>query len=214
MQAFDLLQATDKKEIRPAIGEFSRALPVCIRPVNEVRQVMHRLREAKFVLAETLTVEVEEALTAYPRLVVLGDPGSGKTTLLRYLALIFARDLAEGGELMREKLGLGESGWLPVLLPLRQIGTFLRDRPDDGINGHALLLAFLRQALANERIALPDDFFDSWLTEGRTVLLLDGLDEVADVDLRRRVARLVESLTQAYPQGFSQSILPGLLGRV
>ncbi len=148
---------------------------------------------------ETVTVEVNEALAQHARLVVLGDPGSGKTTLLRYLALIYARDLAEGGGLVREKLGLDEGGWLPILLPLRQIGAFLRTRPDDGTEGHALLLAFLRQALANERIALPDDFFDRWLAEGRAAILLDGLDEVADPDLRRRVARLVESFTQAYP---------------
>ena len=54
-----------------------------------------------------MTVEVEEALAEHPRLVVLGDPGSGKTTLLRYLALLYARDLAEGSALVSEKLGAG-----------------------------------------------------------------------------------------------------------
>jgi formylglycine-generating enzyme required for sulfatase activity len=147
---------------------------------------------------ETVTVSVNEALAASRRLAVLGDPGSGKTTLLRYLALLYARDLAEHGTLVPDKLGLAESGWLPILLPLRQIGTFLRTRPDDGTEGHALLLEFLLQSLKNERIQLPDDFFDEWLTQGRAAILLDGLDEVADPDLRRRVSRLVEAFTQAY----------------
>ena len=31
------------------------------------------------------------------------------------------------------------------------------------------------------------------------MILLDGLDEVADPDLRRRVSRLVEAFTRAYP---------------
>jgi predicted NACHT family NTPase len=47
--------------------------------------------------------------------------------------------------------------------------------------------------LASERIQLPEDFFDAYLREGRAVILLDGLDEVADPKSRQRVARLVES---------------------
>ncbi|MCL4300576.1 MAG: hypothetical protein KJ077_32870 [Anaerolineae bacterium] len=155
-------------------------------------------RLSRETTTETVTVSVNEALAASRRLAVLGDPGSGKTTLLRYLALLYARDLAEHGTLVPDKLDLPESGWLPILLPLRQIGTFLRTRPDDGTEGHALLLEFLRQSLQNERIPLPEDFFDEWLTHGRAVILLDGLDEVADPDLRRRVSRLVEAFTQAY----------------
>ena len=158
-------------------------------------------RRGRSFRTETVTVEVEEALAAHPRLVVLGDPGSGKTTLLRYLALLYARDLAEGSHGVPEKLRLPESGRLPILLPLRQIGAFLQAHhpADDGAEGHAMLLEFLFQALKNERIDLPADFFDAWLTKGEAVILLDGLDEVADPDLRRRVSRLVERFTQAYP---------------
>jgi formylglycine-generating enzyme required for sulfatase activity/energy-coupling factor transporter ATP-binding protein EcfA2 len=150
---------------------------------------------------ETVAVSVEEALAQARRLVVLGDPGSGKTTLLRYLALLYARDMAEGKALVRERLGLAEAKVLPILLPLRQIAAFLRHEhgAKDDTEGHALLLHFLLQSLKNERIQLPEDFFDRWLTKGKAVILLDGLDEVADPDLRRRVSRLVESFTRAYP---------------
>jgi len=148
---------------------------------------------------ETVTVSVEQALAEHRRLVVLGDPGSGKTTLLRYLTLPYARDLAEGTDLVEQRLQLAESGHLPIFLPLRQIGAFLKSAPDDGTEGHARLLAFLFRSLEEERIRLPRDFFDPWLTQGRAVILLDGLDEVADPGLRRRVARLVEGFVRAYP---------------
>ena len=64
---------------------------------------------------ETIAIKVEEALAEYKRLVVLGDPGSGKTTLLRYLALCYARDRAEGATVVRDRLRLSESGFLPIL---------------------------------------------------------------------------------------------------
>lgn len=149
---------------------------------------------------------VNQALAAHKRLVVLGDPGSGKTTLLRYLALLHARDLAEkDSRLVADKLGLdqdaGGSGALPILLPLRQISRYLEAHhsQEDGTEGHSLLLNFLFQGLDNERIKLPPDFFDAWLHSGRAVILLDGLDEVPDPKLRRRVSRLVDAFTRAYP---------------
>ncbi len=151
-------------------------------------------------LSDTTHVTVNEALKDHKRLAVLGDPGSGKTTLLRYLALLYARDLAENTHLVDEKLGLAESHALPIFLPLRQIGRYLMEhRPnDDGTEGHAILLEFLAQMLSNERVKVPLTFFDEWLNGGRATVLLDGLDEVADPKLRRRVSRLVDAFTRAY----------------
>lgn len=151
---------------------------------------------------ETVNVKVEQALAAHNHIVVLGDPGSGKTTLLRYLALLYGRDLAEGTKIIHKKLKLDESGHLPVLLPLRQMGQFLKvhRKENDGTEGHALLLIFLLQSLKNHQVDLPADFFDSYLRDGKAVILLDGMDEVADPDLRARVARLVDAFTLAYPK--------------
>ncbi|WP_295587002.1 NACHT domain-containing NTPase [uncultured Lamprocystis sp.] len=151
------------------------------------------------VSTETVVLSIEEALDAHPRLVVLGDPGSGKTTLLRYLSLPYARDLAAGSGAVQKMLGEGEPHRLPILLPLRQAATFLKAAPDNGTEGPALLIRFLLQSLVNERLDLPTDFFDNWLADGKVVLLLDGLDEVADPDLRVRLARLVDRFAVAYP---------------
>ena len=188
------LRTTRQREV--TADERWLAGEAALAPGERNRRPVERL-----TATETVAVSVEQALAQARRLVVLGDPGSGKTTLLRYLALLYARDMAEGKALVRDRLGLAGAEVLPILLPLRQIGAFLRHEhgAEDDTEGHALLLRFLLQSLKNERIVLPEDFFDPWLTKGQAVILLDGLDEVADPDLRRRVARLVESFTRAYP---------------
>ena len=70
-------------------------------PGEEMR---HECLAARGVERESISVN--EALAKHDRLVVLGDPGSGKTTLLRYLALLYAGDMATGDGRVREKLGL------------------------------------------------------------------------------------------------------------
>lgn len=169
---------------------------------EEARLAPGELRKMERTAAETVNVKVEQALAAHRHLVVLGDPGSGKTTLLRYLALLYGRDLAENRKLVKSKLQLDESGYLPILLPLRQMGQYLKThRPnDDGTEGHALLLDFLFQSLKNHKLSLPGDFFEAYLAGGKALVLLDGMDEVADPALRARVARLVEAFTLAYPK--------------
>ena len=89
-----------------------------------------------------------------------------------------------------------------MLLPLRNLGAYLKANypTDDGIEGHGRLLAFLSAYLQGERVTVPDDFFDVALRAGRVVVLFDGMDEVGDFDLRRRVARLVEAFAAAYPR--------------
>lgn len=144
-------------------------------------------------------MSVEKALQNHMRLVVLGDPGSGKTTLLRYLSLPYAKDMGDKGNRIQEKLGKQEPARLPIFMELRKIGAFLKEHvKNDGTEGHAVLLEFLTTALKNEQVDLPERFFDQWLQSGDAVVLLDGLDEVADPKLRDRVARLVESFVRKY----------------
>jgi predicted NACHT family NTPase len=101
---------------------------------------------------------------------------------------------------VHDRLGLAESGYLPILLPLRNLGAYLKAKysMDDGTEGHGRLLEFLRQYLRGERINIPDDFFDASLDAGQAVMLFDGMDEIGDFDLRRRVARLIEAFSSRY----------------
>ncbi len=154
---------------------------------------------------QQVKVQVQEALAMHPHLVVLGDPGCGKTTLLRYLALTYARDfLPDMKEVERgwvqERLGVDEHR-LPILLPLRDFARYLeKECPDVGANGPRLLLDYLRLYFKNQNLGLPADFFETRLEAGECAALFDGVDEVASMTTRQRIARILEKFTLAYPQ--------------
>lgn len=148
----------------------------------------------------TRVVKVQQALADYPRLVVVGDPGSGKTTLLRYLALTYARDLAGQTGLVKKRLNLEEQR-LPILLPLREFARYLTTHhPDASLDGPKLLLDYLRTYFANQDIPLPERFFADRLQAGECTVLLDGVDEVARLETRHRIARITERFTITYPK--------------
>ncbi len=148
---------------------------------------------------QKVKVKVQEALKLYSRLAVLGDPGSGKTTLLRYLALTYARNWQTPGS-VKERLGLNERR-LPIFLPLRDFARNLeKEHPDNGADGPKLLLDYMRVYFENQQITMPVDFFPERLKVGECAVLLDGMDEVASMETRQRVARIIEKFTVAYPQ--------------
>lgn len=112
-------------------------------------------------------------------LAVLGGPGSGKTTLLRHTAQDFCRR---------------KNAKIPVLLYLRDHVTTVVGSPS------ATLPELLRTTLGGHASDEPPGWFEQQLREGNCVILLDGLDEVARSDDRRRLSHWVERQTKQFPR--------------
>ncbi|MFN7955852.1 MAG: SUMF1/EgtB/PvdO family nonheme iron enzyme [bacterium] len=140
-----------------------------------------RLYDTEQSLEIDLTRAFDEAARRNRRgLVILGDPGSGKTTHLKRLLLWCAREGAAS-------LGL-PVGTIPVFLPLRD----LRDLT------HGLEL-FIEGQLSEPHLATPAGFGRKLLDRGGLLLLLDGLDEVADPGQREQVARWIDTALRTHP---------------
>ena len=117
-------------------------------------------------------------------LVILGDPGSGKTTHLKRLLLWCLSDRANEGP---EALGLPRD-MVPVFLPLRELRDVTRG-----------LDAFIEEQLDQEQFGMQEGFGKRLLESGNLLLLLDGLDEVPDLDHRKQVSRWIETARSVRP---------------
>ena len=141
----------------------------------------------------------------HPRLAVIGAPGSGKTTLLHYTTVRLAEALAHDDRQQLTDLGFEpdavELPPVPLLLPLRELGSFVNTANDNAAAGANpdLLLDCLTNYYARCDLNLPKDFFRVLCNEGRAILLLDGLDEVMSLSDRAFVSQIVRNVTERYP---------------
>jgi hypothetical protein len=138
-------------------------------------------------------VTINEVLTRYPVFLLKGLPGSGKTTLLRHVASCFAAGGAEA------RLGWVGEPLLPIMVPLRNFGSFLEKHKEDYPNIAPIALRqFIEKYFVDQELRLPPDFFLNRLREGKCLVLLDGLDEVADRNQRATVAQMVSAFINTY----------------
>ncbi|NEQ77140.1 MAG: signal transduction protein [Okeania sp. SIO2C9] len=83
-------------------------------------------------------------------------------------------------------LGLDpNTDWLPILIRIRDLAR----HPDKSILEYARVFAEKTMAVKT----LPTGFFEHWLEDGRALILLDGLDEVAEEGKRYDVVRRIEN---------------------
>lgn len=114
-------------------------------------------------------------------LAVIGAPGGGKTTLLRHTARAVCRDRR------RRRT-------VPILLFLRDHVTAI------AADSEIALPELVRGTLGRYGPDEPSGWFEQRLRDGDCVVLLDGLDEVARQEDRKKVSNWVERQTTQYPK--------------
>lgn len=117
-------------------------------------------------------ISLIQAMHDHRRLVVLGDPGAGKSTVVNYLTTLFS---SYRNHAVADTLG--------HLIPLPFV---LRDYPiDEHVTFDALLDAFQTQPFWPETDGPEPGELREALESGQALILLDGLDEIGNVKIRR-----------------------------
>ncbi|WP_410576868.1 NACHT domain-containing protein [Amycolatopsis sp. lyj-108] len=127
------------------------------------------------------TMRVEDAIGDSLRTLVRGEAGSGKTTLLNWLAV----KAATGG--FSGKLSQW-NGFVPFVIRLRRFTTGDLPNADQFVQCTTPTLAG----------RAPANWADRVLLTGKTIVLVDGVDEV-DAARRRKVKEWLQELGLTYP---------------
>ena len=140
---------------------------------------------------------VGERLGASRRLVVLGDPGGGKTTMLRWMATAYL--LRHKGDdafsHIPDTQTLPSQPWIPVLIRCRDLGEADLCRCfTDFLTQHLNKTELLPEEANAMRAVLLDR-----IANGKALLLVDGLDEITNPQVRIMFCQELERTAARYP---------------
>jgi predicted NACHT family NTPase len=142
------------------------------------KQPIEKAEDHQFLIPEKV---VERAFTNQRMLLIVGDPGSGKTTLLKYFAISCINQ-------NHNKFGYSASQF-PIFLPLR----FL-----DFSNGQPDFCAALASYSNLTTFEVTDLDFRKWAAASNVLILLDGLDEIADDEQRKKACKWIADVAKRH----------------
>ncbi len=186
-------------ERRPDLAEVYVALDT--KSLDEPAEGLGKKRERPEAI-ERKPLSALAAAIRNRQLVLLGDPGSGKSTFVAHLGLCLAAHalLPKDGWLNRlPGWPQAESHLVPLPVVLRDFARSPALRESTGGASAKQLWDFLVEQLGRQNLAFAAQPIAAALEQGEALLILDGLDEIADVEDRGRVRDAVQAFAARYP---------------
>jgi hypothetical protein len=186
-QVFFDLEAYIPSATRDAMERLRRHNPSATRhlPINETSRV---------AMVDYLISDI-----APDRTVIVGGPGEGKSTIGQYLAQLHrAALLGKADDIAISPEYVPETPRLPFRVVLKDLAQWLADNSAESAEGASLDTYISEQITKLSTRTFGEKDLHEVLKTNPAVLILDGLDEVTDAGVRRRlVVRLLEFLDRS-----------------
>jgi hypothetical protein len=130
---------------------------------------------------------IEDVLRDSRWLMILGDPGNGKTSLLRWLTRVMAeKSLRHDDE---------EFVRIPILLRIGEFASWLDVHPTGTLIDYIGEHTWYAERYSEDN---SKHIFRELIDLGHALILLDGLDNVPDVEKRGKIVQLVRTFIETH----------------
>jgi hypothetical protein len=193
-----------------------RRICVGLDPMGLTLALRNRARaeQGDYLALAARRIDLGELIGQERWTVLLGDPGAGKTTLIRWLALRFAQAMLDGAAQVtapadQVRADLEEDETTPVVLgpprlpvPVR-LADYAAARWNENRDTGLSLFDYLGDHRWQGRLLHPDPavgraIVQDAIRSGRALILLDGLDEIAESHRRREVVDAIVDFVRTW----------------